>query len=248
MVAALVAGAWWFDARTKPDAAARRIATLVTDRHAGASVAFLDANLLRVGMPSGLYIDFRLAPALQACRDDRFDCSKAIERVVADFGHAAAMVAHPRLADLRAMVRYALVAGAASTFVTPAIADRLRANRMQLKQAALANLAAESEPRAEWLSDPPGAYRVISNDDPVANLLDASRMRKLAALVGSSRIFYTVPERGRLLLARADAAGKRALASVHTHARPGEPGLFVYDTQAPGRQVRSTAEASPTVP
>ena len=275
VVAALGAGAWWFDARTKPDAVARRIAAQIADRHAGASVVSLGKDLLRVTTPSGVYIDTRLASVFQECRDDRFVCSKAIDRVALDVERAEAMVASPRLADLRAMVigetspgfrfgfvtepligplevRYALVAGAASTFVTSTIADRLGANRVQLKQAALANLAADGEPRAELLSDSPGVYRAISKDDPVANLLDASRMRKLATLVGSNRIYCAVPERGVLLLARADHAGKQALTTLLSQERtggspgeprPGEAELFVYDKAAAEGQSLMVAKA-----
>ncbi|MGI9024627.1 MAG: hypothetical protein ACR2GP_03470 [Burkholderiaceae bacterium] len=290
VIAALALGgaAWWFNARTRPDAVSNRVVAQLVERHPGASVATLGHALLRVTMPSGLYIDARLEPAIQKCRDDRFDCSNAIDRIVADVERAGLLSARPRLADLRARVigesspgfrfgfvtepligalevRYALVAGAASTFVTSTIADRLGVDRAQLRQAALMNLAAEGEARAELLSDSPGVYRVISNDDAVANLLDAARMQKLATLVGSNRLYCAVPERGVLLLVRADAAGKQALIQrarsrsgrtldrERDDARPGaEPGgrsgqseLFVYDKGAPEGQALSMAGTGP---
>ena len=271
---------WWFAARTRPDAVSKRVAAQLVDRHPGARVAALGKAFLRVTMPSGLYIDARLAPTFQTCHDDRFDCSNAIDRVVADVARAATLGTAPRLADLRAMVigetspgfrfgfvtepligalevRYALVAGAASTFVTSTITDRLRVDRAQLKQAALANLAADDQPRAELLSDRPGVYRVVSNDDAAANLLDAGRMRKLATLVGSSRLYGAVPERGVLLLARADAAGKQALHPLayarnaqglddarddaRNDVRPRVSELFVYDGDAPEGQALALA-------
>ncbi len=274
------AAAWWFDARTRPDAVSKRVVARLVDRHPGASVATLGNAMLRATMPSGLYIDVRLAPTFEKCRDDRFDCSNAIDRVVADVERAGLLGAKPRLADLRAMVigetspgfrygfvtepligalevRYALVAGAASTFVTSTIADRLGVDRAQLREAARANLAADGEPRAELLSDRPGVYRVVSNDDAVANLLDASRMRTLATLVGSSRVYCAVPERGVLLLARVDAAGRQALVplartrdgpardNARDDARPRPSELFVYDKDAPGGQALAMAGTGP---
>lgn len=276
VVVALGVAAWWFDARTRPDAVSKRVAAQLVERHPGTSVATLGNAVLRVTMPSGLYIDARLAPTFQICRDDRFNCSNAIDRVAADVERAALLAAKPSSADLRAMVigegspgfrfgfvtepligalevRYALVAGAASTFVTSAIADRLGVDRAQLRKAALANLAADGEPRAELLSHSPGVYRVVSNDDAVANLLDASRMRRLATLVGSNRIYCAVPERGVLLLARADTAGKQALLGLarsrNGQARdgagddawPDKSELFVYDKGAPEAQALAMA-------
>ena len=273
------AAAWWFDARTKPDAVAKRVAATIVAQHTGASATSLRGDLLRITMPSGLYIDARLAPALAACRDDRFDCSNAIDGVVADVAHVESMLAKPKVNDLpvdlrsnlRAMVigetspgfrfgyvtepligplevRYALVSGAASTFVTSALADRLGANRAQLRQAALANLAADGEPRAELLPDRPGVYRVLSKDDAVADLLDARRMKRLAAIVGSTRIYCAVPERGVLFVARTDAAGKQALLPLlgrtqSGELRPGDRELLIYDSQAPEAQALSIAEA-----
>lgn len=265
---ALAAAAWWFDARTSPEAVATRLAALIVERHAGASVAPLDRDALRVTMPSGLYVDARLASVFRECRDDRFDCANAIDRVATDVEHAAAMAAKPRLADLRATVagdaspgfrlgyvtepligplevRYALVAGAASTFVTSTIADRLGVDRSQLKRVSLENLAADGEPRVESIGDRRGVYRVVAQHDAAANLLDAGRMRKLAALVGSDRMYCALPQRGTLFLSRADRAGKEALAALIENASVKvafrAPGVFVYDTTAPeGRALSAT--------
>lgn len=274
---AAVAAAWWFDARSKPDAVAKRVAAKIVGQHAGANVTSLPGNLLRITMSSGLYIDARIASAFDTCRVDRFDCSNAIDRVVGDVAHVESMLAKPQVtdlrADLRAMVigeispgfrfgyvtepligplevRYALVSGAASTFVTSNLATRLGANRTELKSVALANLAADGEPRAELLADRPGVYRVISKDDAVAELFDPRRMKKLAAMVGATRIYCAVPERGVLFVARTDAAGKQALLPLLARAHPGEvrPGereLLIYDTQAPEGQALSISEAGP---
>ena len=269
--AAAVGGAgWWWVARAKPDAVEKRISSQIVERHAGASVATLDHGLLRVTMPSGVYIDVRPAIAIEQCRDDRFDCSNAIDRVVGDVARIEAMLVKPHLAELRAMIigeaspgfrfgfltepligplelRYALVSGAASTFVTSTIADRLGVDRAQLKQAAIANLGADGEPRAELLANSPGVYRVISKDDAVAELISPLRMRRLAAIVGATRIYCAVPARGALFLARKDATGdlaaRRALSTLLARARAGE--LLVYDSQAPEGRTLSIAEAGP---
>ena len=275
-VIVLVAGGgalWWVDARTRPDAVGKRIGAQIVDHHAGASVASLGRDMLRITMPSGVYIDARLAAAFDACGADRFGCSNAIDGVAADVAHVEALLAKPRLADVRAMVigesspgfrfgyvtepligplevRYALVSDTAATFVTSALADRLGVDRAQLKRAALANLAADGEPRAELLGDRAGVYRVVSKDDAVAELFDARRMKKLAALVGSTRLYCAIPARGVLLVARADAAGKRALTPLLARAnphemRPGDRELLIYDTATLEAQALSIAEAGP---
>ncbi len=268
--AAVGGAAWWWIARARPDAVEKRISAQIVERHAGASVASLDSGLLRVTLPSGLYIDVRPVIAIERCRSDRFDCSNAVDRVVGDVAHIEEMLAKPHLADLRAMIigeaspgfrfgfltepligplelRYALVSGAASTFVTSTVADSLGVDRAQLKQAAIANLAADGEPRAELLADSPGVYRVVSKDDAVAELISPLRMRRLAAIVGAARIYCAVPERGALFLARKDAttdlAARRALSTLLARARAGE--LLVYDTQAPEGRTLSIAEAGP---
>ena len=285
VLATLGAAVWWFDARTRAETVAKRVAAQIVDRHAGASVARLNEDVLRVTMPSGVYIDARLAPVFDACRADRFACTDAIDRAAADVEQVEALLAKPTKADVRARVigetspgfrfgfvtepligalevRYALVAGVASTFVTQALAARLSADRSELRRAALLNLAAGGEPRVEVLPDRPGVYRVVSQDDAAVELLDASRMRKLAAIVGSARVDCAITEGGALFLARSDAAGKQALTTMlagpklrelplgmkqerRGAARPGKAHVFVYDTEAPEGRTLSEVGAGP---
>lgn len=257
-LALIVAGAaalWWFDARTRRDAVVGRLGDALVARFPGAGLAAVDANYGRVTLASGRAIDVRAERVVERCKRDRFACSDAIARAVEDAvrvdqlaqkpqgaalhvavvdevnrGYQLGFIADPLVGPLE--VRYALVDGDASTFVTPAIADLMQLPRSAIRPAAVAWLTASGSPRVEALADAPGAYRVLGEDDPSAELAVPERMRALCSIVGTSRLIGVVAGRGLLLIARDDAAGRDALrskvASRTTTVRA--PVVFTYDS------------------
>ena len=180
---------WWWDARTRPDAVARRIAQAAIARYPAATVGAPAARIERVTLESGRSIDLSLTPVIARCRDDRFACSGAIDTAIDDLGRVEKLAEAPDREALRALVvdedlrgfqlgliaeplvgplevRYALVSGSASSFVTPTIADRLGLNPAQLREIALAHIAVAGAPRVEALRDSPGLYQVLGDPDP----------------------------------------------------------------------------------
>jgi hypothetical protein len=260
VVLALALLAWRIEMRTRPDAVGPRFVEALIDRHPGATVDGWQGGILHVALPSGLYVDVHLSTVFDACRAHRFDCSDAIDHAVGDVDRVEASTGAPKADHLQPMVlgepgllfgfitepligtfeiRYALVEGVASIFVTGAIADRLGLSKSALRTTAFANLHAESpiEPVTISLPNEALVLDVKAQVDPVALLLDHERMRRLATRLGASRVYAAIPTRGTLLLAKADDAGQKALATRMPASRANVAGvggidMLVYDVDA----------------
>ena len=248
---------WWFDRRTRPDAVGPRFTEALLQRRPGTTVDAWSAGVMRVALASGVYIDVRLSTLFDACRADRFDCSSAIGRALDDVDHAAAATRDPTRATLRPVVvdepargfvlgyvaeplvgrlelRYALVDGSASTFVTSAIADRLGLSPAALKAAALEAQRAEPPAALEALVPDGPVFRVRSAGDPAASLIDRDRMTAFATRLAVTRLLAAVPASGSLYLARADDAGRKALTEAVGGTKAiGGVDVLAYDVDAP---------------
>jgi len=133
-------------------------------------------------------------------------------------------------------VRYALVCGHASTFVTGPLAARLGLDLAGLREAALRGVEADGPPVLDPSPGESDVYRVRTAGDGAASLLSPDRMRALAALVGSETIDGAIPERGVLLVAK--HVGDTNAALDRAAATPREGGIdlrrtggLVYDTR-----------------
>ncbi len=268
----VVAFAVWFALRTRPDAVGPRFTEALIGRHPGTTVDGWTGGVLRVALPSGVYIDVRLSDVFAACRAQRFACGDAIDRALDDVDRIDRATRAPQRAMLGAALvaeaspgfrfgfvaepligpvelRYVLASGTASTFVTAAIADRLGLKGPALKDAALTALRAEHGVDLQRLAGSAGAatiYRVHSPGDAPASLLDPARMRGFAATIRSRRLYATIPSRGSLYLSAAGAAEARALAALQS-GTPGSArrvGLLAYDVDA----ADGSALTMPTLP
>ncbi len=267
----LLAFAWWFDARTKPDRVGPRFVDGLEARHAGASVERLDGGVLHVALPSGNAVDVRVSTLFDRCAASRVDCSAAIERALDDVDHAEASTRAPERSTLRAIVagdgagyrygyltdplvgsfevRYALTSGVAATFVTPSIADRLGLSQGALRQAAIAGSRTD-DARLERVPDiEPPVFRVRSAGDPAAVLLDRDRMQRFATTLGSRRLYAIIPTRDSLAIAAASDASGRALDALRARLRGAgtrtlDGGLLAYDADAPEGQGLTIATRS----
>ncbi len=230
---------------------------------------------MRVALPSGLLVDVALSKVFADCAGDRLACTSAIERAIDDVDGADASTRSPDRASLRPIVvaesggyrygfieeplvgayavRYALVRGVASTFVTTAIAARLGLSPDALRATAISNLDAETGVALEPVgADAPGSYRVRSSGDPAASLLDVARMRRFADAIGTRRLYAAIPVRGTLALAAMNDASARALDALRTTLRGAgtrmvDGGLLAYDVDAPNGSRLSGAVRTPLV-
>lgn len=254
----------WVVQRSRPDAVGPRLVEALLARHPGASVVGWDAGVLRLALASGLYVDVQPAPLFATCEAHRLDCGRAIDDGTADVDRVIAAAAAPSVASLEAAVvaeptpgfrygfvtdplvqplevRYALVAGIASTFVTAAIADRLGLSHDALRAAAATRLCGDRDVSLEPLAPGTGddaatVYRVRAAGDPVASLLDPERMAALAGRLHVRRLSVGVPAR-RMLLVTGPAGTPALLRRLDLRdgpdARPGQVGLLRYDLDTP---------------
>lgn len=275
VVGAVGAAAWWAYARTRPDAIGPRVADALIARHPGTTVEALDtgtlpATVLRAASPSGVYIDLQLTSVRDACRDRPLRCGDAVDRALDDVDRADRATREPQRSLIRAMVigesspgfrmgyiaepligpleiRYALVDGVASTFVTAAIADRLGLTQAGVRATAITALRSEPDVDLQKIDGSiPALYRVLSPGDPAASLLDRDRMKRFARRLGSARLDAIVPARGSLYLAAGGSAERRALRALQTRLRGsrfkvGDAELIAYDTEAEDGAVLSSA-------
>lgn len=272
-LAALVAlGSWWFIDRTTPDRVGPRFVRSLIARHPGTTVDRWAAGTMRTMLPSGVYVDVRLSAVFDACAARRFQCSSTIDQALDDVDAALRATREPRREQVRALVvgevtpgfrygfvtrplvgslevRYALVTGVASTFVTPALLDRLGLTQPQLEALAMTTIATARD--VDLLpvdGETAPIYRVRSADDPVALLLDDEHMKRFAARIGSTRLYAAVPARGTLYLTAARPGDGRALVALLARLQGREPragatGLLAYDTGAAAAQALTTAAA-----
>ena len=269
LLAIAAASWWWLDRRTRADAVGPRFTEALLERRPGTTVDAWRAGVMRVALPSGVYIDVRLSALFDACRADRFACSSALRRALEDVDRVDAATREPRRDMLRPVVvdepargfmlgyvaeplvgrlelRYALVDGIASTFVTSAIADRLALTAASLKAAALDAQRAGPPPALEVLASGGTVFRVRSDGDPVASLVDRDRMKSFATRLGTTRLFAAVPASGTLYLVRADESGKKGLADAVASSNPiGGLDLLVYDVDAPEGSSLAIAARTP---
>jgi hypothetical protein len=268
--------AWWFDVRAQPDKVGPRFVDGLVQRHPGSTVDAVGGGMVRAMLPSGLYIDVRLSTVFDACREDRFGCSHAIDAALADVDRAEASMGTPDRKTLEPMVvgddpgfrygfvtapligafevRYALVSGVASTFVTGTIADRLGLTREGLKSIALDRLRAEPRARLERIDDGSAPlYRVRSSGDPAASLLDPDRMKRFADEIGMHRLYAVIPTPGTLALAPANDRSASALGRLQTRLRASnakaiDDDVLAYDVDAASESAISIAPRPPLQP
>ena len=269
LVAVVAVVAWRFDARTRPEAVGPRFGEALLSRRPGTTIDAWEGGVMRITLPSGVYIDVRLSTVFDRCRTARFACSTAIDAALDDVDHADAATRAPRRSMLSATVvgdatpgiglgfvtrpfagglevRYVLVNGVTSTFVTSAIADRLGMTRTAIDEAALAAVRAERDVALEKIDT---TYRVRSTIEPVASLLDPERMKRFATTLGAKRLYAVVPSRGALAVAPARPDEAKALAGLlkrdaYGNPRPGDAGLLAWDVDAPAG-AELTAVATP---
>jgi hypothetical protein len=231
---------------------------------------------VRATLPSGMYIDVRLSMVFDACRADRFGCSHAIDAALADVDRAEASTRSPDRKTLEPIVvggdagfrygfvtapligafevRYALVSGVASTFVTGTIADKLGLTREGLKSVVLDHLRGESGVRLERIDDASGLlYRVRASGDPAASLLDPDLMKRFAGEIGTHRLYAVIPTPGTLALAAANDQSARALDRLRTRLHPSNAKLIdddvlAYDVDVPSESAISIAPRPPLQP
>ncbi len=273
VVVAAAALAWWFDLRTRPDQVGPRFVDAVVHRHPGTTVEPLDGGFLRVSLPSGVRVDVALSRVFASCEATATRCTDAIGHAADDVDASDAATRAPDRASLRPTivaegagyrygfvadpligayeVRYALVHGVASTFVTASIAASLGLSPQALRETAIANLAGDRDVGIEPVGgDVRGVYRVRADDDPVASLLDDTRMARFADAIGARRLYAAIPSRGTLALAARNPASARALdalaAKLRTGTRAPSGGLLAYDLDAPaGSHLTSAVAATP---
>ena len=257
VLALVAAGAWWFDRHTEPNAVGPRFTEALLARRPGTTVDAWKDGVLRIALPSGVYMDLHLTTLFDACRADRPGCSSAIDRALDDVDQTERATREPQRAMLRPVLvdepaagatlgyvtepfvghvelRFALTHGIATTFVTSAIADRLALSRPALKAAALAAQRAEPVAELEALSGNEAVYRVRSVGDPGALLLDHDRMKTFATRLGTTRLYAALPRPGALYLAKGDAAGADALTRVVLAPETlGGFDVLAYDVAAP---------------
>lgn len=253
IVVLLAAAFWWFDRRTRPDAVGPRFTEALLERRPGTTIDAWSGGTMRIALPSGVYIDVRLRTLFDECLADRLGCASAVARALDDVDRADRATREPQRTMLRPAIvagtppgftlgyvtepvvggyelRYALVAGLASTFVTSAIADRLGLSRAALRTDAVAALHAGPAATLDALPDHAAVFTVRADADPAALLLDRDRMKAFATRIGSTRLYAAIPARATLYLAKADEAGAKALAQ----AMPGGGfDLLAYDVDAP---------------
>ena len=274
LVALLAVAAWWFDARTKPDRVGPRFVAGLVARHPGTMAEPLDGGVLRAALPSGVGVDVRLSTLFDRCAASRLDCSTTIDHAIDDVDRAEAASRAPDRSMLRPIVvgdgagfrfgylteplvgsfeiRYALVSGVASTFVTATIADRLGLSRGDLGPAAMAGWRTERTELERVAEIDTPVFRVRSGGDPAAALIDPDRMARFATVIGSRRLYAIVPTRDALALAAADEPAARALDALQIRlrgkdARTLDGGLFAYDADAPDGQRLTIAKRSPAL-
>ena len=265
------AAVWWFVARTTPDRIGPRFVQALTDRRPGTTVDRWSAGVLRVTLASGVYIDVRLSAVFEACEVRRFHCTDAIDRALDDVDLVDRATREPRREMVRAIVigestpglrygfvtdpligplevRYALVAGVASTFVTGAVRDRLGLTQPQLRALAIAALASARDVALSPVDGEDASIRRVrcSDADAVALLLDGDRMKRFAKELGATRLYAAVPGRGLLYLAPDRPEAGRALVALLVRQRGAEPrageaGLLAWDGGAPDRAALSSA-------
>jgi hypothetical protein len=257
LLALIAAVVWWFDRHTSPNAVGPRFTEKLLARRPGTTVDGWSAGVMRIALPSGTYMHLRLAALFDECRADRFGCSSAIDRALDDVDQIDRATRDPQRAMLRPMLvsdpvpgaalgyvtepfvahvelRYALVHGIATTFVTSSIADRLALSRPALKAAAIAALYADPAPELEALPGNEAVYRVRSVGDPGALLLDHEQMKSFATRLATKRVYAALPGTGVMYLAKGDAAGADALTRiVLTPGAIGRFDLLAYDVDAP---------------
>ena len=252
VIGVLVAvAAWWVDRRTRPDAVGPRFTEALLERRPGTTVDAWSGGVMRIALPSGVYIDVRLRTLFDACHADRFGCGSAVSAALDDVDRADRATREPQRSMLRPAIvdatppgftmgfvteplvgryelRYALVVGLASTFVTSAIADRLGLSRAAVRSEAITALRA-TPATIEPLPDHASVFSVHAVDDPAAVLLDRGRMKAFAAQIGGTRVYAVIPARATLYLAKADEAGAKALAQAMA---AGGFDLLAYDVDA----------------
>jgi hypothetical protein len=275
LLAIVGAVAWWFGDQARPDKVGPKFVDGLIQRHPGSAVDAVGGGTVRATLPSGLYIDIRLSAVFDACRENRFGCSHAIDAALADVDRAEASMGTPDRKTLEPTVvgddpgfrygfvtapligafevRYALVSGVASTFVTGTIADKLGVKPEGLKGIALDRLRSEPAVRLERIDDASGPlYRVRSNGDPAASLLDPDRMKRFAGEIGAHRLYAVIPTPGTLALATANDASARALDRLRTRLRTGSARsideVLAYDIDAASGQELSIAPRPPLQP
>jgi hypothetical protein len=278
VLAVVVVGAvaWWFGDQARPDKVGPRFVDGLLRRHPGSTVDAVGGGMVRATLPSGLYVDVRLSTVFDACRENRFGCSHSVDAALADVGRAEASTHTPDRKTLEPMVvgddagfrygfvtapligsfevRYALVSGVASTFVTGTIADKLGLTRDGLKSVALDRLRSEPQARLERIDDASGPlYRVRSSGDPAASLLDPDRMKRFADEIGTHRLYAAIPTSGTLALAPANDRSASALERLRTrlhasNARSIDHDVLAYDVDAASGQTLSIAARPPLQP
>ncbi len=258
VVLLVIAGlGWQYAWRTRPDRVGPRFVEALMARHPGTTIGEWRLGRFEATLPTGVAVDARLLPLFDECRSHRLGCSEAIERSLDDVDRVVAASREPDAALLEPVivdeptpgfrfgyvtepligtleVRYALVTGIASTFVTAQIASRLGFARPALHEAALERLRSDATVRLVLVDGPTDVvYRVETGGDAPASLLDRDRMKRLAAQMKTDRLYVAIPERGLLHLAKADGAGASALAALASRAGAlRRQDLLVYDPDA----------------
>ena len=255
----VVAGlGWQYGWRTRREQVGPRFVEALIARHPGTTIGEWNFGRLHATLPTGVEVEARLIPLFEGCESDRPGCGTAIERSLDDVDRILAASRAPSRAMLEAVivdeptpgfrfgyvtepligsleVRYALVSGVASTFVTASIASRLGLAASALREVALARLRAD--PSVSLLpvaGSDDSVYRVESSGDAPASLLDRERMKRLTTQMNAERLYVALAGRGALYVAKADEAGATAISDLL--ARPWmavrRKHLFAYDPAA----------------
>lgn len=247
--------AWQYAWRTRADQVGPRFIEALIARHPGTTIGAWKFGRLHVTLPSGVEVDAQLPPLFDACGSDRLGCTASIGRSLDDVDRVLAASRVPDRALLEPVIvdeptpgfhfgyvtepvigtlelRYALVSGVASTFVTGLIASRLGLTRPGLREAALDGLRADASLRLNRIEERDAVvYSVETRGDAPALLLDRDRMKRLAAQIHADRLYVAIPARGALWLAQADDDGASALA-MHALTIGSRPTLLAYDPGA----------------
>ena len=264
VLAAIAAAAAWWALRPTPADVAKRFEERIATRFPDVQTSWLADDLARVSLPSGVMLDVTLARAKAACRSRPPACTDQIDQLTGAIDRVTKLVREPRADAVRAVIvgesapgyrygyitepligpleiRYALVDGDASTFITPAIAERLGVKPAALRGLAVRQLERglgdSSDEGMKALTGEPGVFVAYSRSDPPSFLLSQARMKAFANDLGTQQLYCAIPRRGLLFFAQADTAGREALQRAIAHVMPtgrraAFDGVLVYDTAA----------------